>query len=146
MENWNISKAEKIIRHMMLGNDLFSQWLNVQIEHISASKVELSMIVQQSMTNGFGIAHGGIVYSLCDSALAFASNSYGRQAVSIETTISHIKPIAVGDQIQVSTQCDSRSKSLARYTVSAHNHKGQLIALFKGTVFFTGQDWDTTMS
>ena len=57
------------------------------------------MTIREEMTNGFKIAHGGITFSFADSAFAFASNSRGRKAVSIETSISHTKPLKIGDII-----------------------------------------------
>ena len=79
----------KIINTMM-ANDFFSQWLGIKILELKPGSCILTIIVRKDMLNGFGIAHGGITYSLADSALAFASNSKGRKSVSIETSISHL--------------------------------------------------------
>jgi acyl-CoA thioesterase len=74
----------------MFNNDLFSQWLGIERLQQGIGHCKLRMIIRKEMCNGFGIAHGGITYSLADSALAFASNSHGQEALSIETSISHI--------------------------------------------------------
>ena len=62
------------------------------------------MTIRQEMTNGFAIAHGGITYSLADSALAFASNGHGRRAVSVETSISHTVALRTGDVITATAE------------------------------------------
>jgi acyl-CoA thioesterase len=67
-------KPNEIV-HKMFDNDAFSKWLGIVVEEISEGKCVLSMTIRKEMTNGFGIAHGGITYSLADSALAFAANS-----------------------------------------------------------------------
>src|ERR1041384_4028345 len=92
------SKVEKVIDEMM-SKDLFSQWLGIERLAEGPGFCTLKMTVRKEMCNGFNIAHGGISYSLADSALAFASNSHGKQAVSIETSISHIRPLKTGDII-----------------------------------------------
>ena len=91
-----MEKAEKIVNTMING-DAFSQWLGIKVIEISEGKCTLEMTVRDEMTNGFNIAHGGIAYSLADSALAFAANSYGIQSMSIETSISHTKKVESGD-------------------------------------------------
>ena len=74
----------------MLKNDHFSKWLNVNLIEISLGKCKLGLSITKSMLNGFSIAHGGISYSLADSCLAFAANSYGFKCVSIETSIDSV--------------------------------------------------------
>ena len=91
-------KPNEII-NKMFQNDAFSQWLGISIESVSPGSCTLSMTIRKEMTNGFGIAHGGITYSLADSALAFAANSHGRQSVSIDTSINHIETLREGDKI-----------------------------------------------
>ena len=84
--------ATQVVDQMM-GKDLFSQWLGVERLGEGKGWCKLKMTIRPEMCNGFEIAHGGISYSLADSALAFASNSHGRHAVSIETSISHIRAL-----------------------------------------------------
>ena len=78
--------AKKVVDKMMDG-DAFSRWLGIEVLEISEGFCKLQMKVRDEMTNGFAIAHGGIAYSLADSCLAFAANSYGIQDVSVETSI-----------------------------------------------------------
>ena len=81
----------KEIVKQMIENDAFSKWLGLEILELSKGFCKLKMVVRKEMTNGFSIAHGGISYSLADSALAFAANSEGTHSLSIETSISHKK-------------------------------------------------------
>ena len=83
-----MSLSKKVVNKMING-DAFSQWLGIKVLEINEGNCTLEMTVRDEMTNGFNIAHGGIAYSLADSALAFAANSYGVQSMSIETSISH---------------------------------------------------------
>src|SRR5678816_4709885 len=87
----NLLRMNPIVDRMY-NEDYFSQWLGIQRLEEEPGFCILQLEVRPEMTNGFGIAHGAITYALADSALAFASNSHGRKAVSIETSINHIKP------------------------------------------------------
>ena len=135
------SKANHIIDTMMK-KDFFSQWLGIERLEEGEGFCKLKMTVRKEMCNGFEIAHGGITYSLADSALAFASNSHGRQAVSIETIISHLKPLKAGEVIVATAEEKSRSKSIGVYEVRIEKENEQLVALFKGTVFIKEKEWE----
>lgn len=122
--------------------DFFSQWLGVERMEEREGYCRLRMIIRPEMCNGFGIAHGGISYSLADSALAFASNSHGQHAVSIETSISHIKPIKKGDIIIATAEEVSCSNRIGNYLVRVENENQELLALFKGVVFRKDTSWN----
>ena len=132
-------EAKKIIDTMM-ELDYFSQWLGIEVEEISEGKCTLSMIIRKEMLNGFGIAHGGITYSLADSAFAFASNSHGRKAVSIETSISHTISLREGDKIWAVAREESLKNKIGIYFIEVKNEKGEKVALFKGTVYRTDKE------
>ncbi|MCP4443009.1 MAG: hydroxyphenylacetyl-CoA thioesterase PaaI [Aureispira sp.] len=135
-------KAYKIAKEQMYDNDAFSQWLGIEIIELDAGKAVLQMTVRKEMTNGFDIAHGGITYSLADSALAFAANAYGRKSVSVETSISHTIPVKTGDQITATAIEDSLSNKIGIYRIVIKNQENKTVALFKGTVYRTSQEWD----
>jgi len=135
------SKAEKITDRMM-AKDRFSEWLGIEVMDIKEGYCKLKMIIREEMCNGFEIAHGGISFSLADSALAFASNSHGRHALSIETAISHIKPLKTGDTIIATATEKNKSNKIGIYEVRVENEKKELAALFKGTVFRKDSEWD----
>ena len=128
-----LSPAE--IVHKMMENDSMSQWLGIKINSIEAGNVILELQVRSEMKNGFGIAHGGITYALSDTCLAFSANAHGLHAVSIETSISHLKPVKVGDTLTTSVEEISLSKKLGKYQVKIHNQKKDLVSIFSGTMY-----------
>lgn len=136
-----MDKAAHIVRHMM-ENDAFSQWLGIEVVANSAGSAVLKMTVREEMTNGFGIAHGGITYSLADSALAFASNGDGRQSLSIETSIHHIAKVETGETITAAASMISETNKTGIYQIDITNSSGQRVAWFKGTVYRTSKEWN----
>ena len=136
-----MTKATKIIDKMFL-NDPFSLWLGIKRISEKAGDVVLELTVREEMLNGFGIAHGGITYSLADSALAFSSNSYGVQSVSIETSISHTKSVKKGDVLRTKVEEKSLTKKVGIYYITILNQNQEEVALFKGTVYRTGKEWE----
>lgn len=128
----------------MMEKDLFSQWLGVERVEERKGYCKLKMTVRPEMCNGFEIAHGGITYSFADSALAFASNSHGRQAVSIETSISHIQSLKSGDTIIAIAEEKNCSNRIGIYEVRIEKTNGELMALFKGTVFRKDSEWEVS--
>lgn len=135
-----MKSAQEIVQ-LMMDKDAFSQWLGVEILEVKEGYCKLSCIVRDEMLNGFHIAHGGITYSLSDSALAFASNTKGQQCVSIETSISHLRPVNAGDKLDVVCEEMHRSRSYAVYTAMIHNQKEELVSTFKGTVKVSSREW-----
>lgn len=125
----------------MMENDRFSQWLGIVRLEEKAGYCRLQMVVRAEMCNGFGVAHGGITFSFADSALAFASNSRGRHALSIDTSISHMRPLVEDDAIIATAVEKSLGHKTAVYEVTVENASGELVALFKGTVYRKEQDW-----
>lgn len=134
-------KAYKIAKEQMYDNDPYSQWLGIEILDLNAGVAKLQMTVRKEMTNGFGIAHGGITYSLADSALAFASNGHGRQSVSVETSISHTQAVKVGDVLTATASEESLSNKIGVYRIIVTNQNEVTVAIFKGVVYRTSKDW-----
>jgi acyl-CoA thioesterase len=135
------NKARKIIA-MMFENDAFSKWLGIEILNQEPGFVTLQMTVRKEMLNGFDILHGGISYALADSALAFASNGYGRKSVSIETSISHIESCSEDDVLIAETRELSLSEKIGIYEVQVKNQHQKTVALFKGTVYRSTKKWE----
>jgi acyl-CoA thioesterase len=134
-------KTPKDIFDLMYNNDPFSKLLGMQLKEISEGYCKLSMKVTKDMLNGFSIAHGGITYSLADSALAFASNSRGIQSVSIETSINHLSKVVEGDTLTAISEEKNLTGRTALYLIHITNQNNQAVALFKGIVFRTGKEW-----
>jgi len=130
--NWIIDK--------MYNGDAFSQWLGIRRLEEAPGYCVLEMEVRPEMVNGFGIAHGAITYALADSAFAFASNSHGRKAVSIETSINHLKTVYPGDVLTAIAEETSLSNKLALYHIKVLRAE-ELVAHFKGVVFRKEEEW-----
>lgn len=77
------------ITGLMLQHDRFTQWLGIELLAVDKGYCRLQMMIRDEMCNGFGIAHGGICFSVADSALAFASNSHGKKQYPLKR-LSHI--------------------------------------------------------
>ena len=129
------------IVHKMYDNDPFSKWLGIEVDAISKGSCQLSMTIRQEMLNGFGIAHGGITYSIADSALAFAANTHGRQSVSIDTSINHTETLKEGDKIVAIASEESLKNRFGFYKIEIKRND-TIVALFKGTVYRTNKEWE----
>lgn len=125
----------------MMENDSFSKWMEINIQSINKGNCVLGCTIHKDMLNGFDIAHGGITYSLSDSALAFSSNAYGFKCVSIETSISHIRPVFVNDILTVTCEEIHRGKTLGIYSIEIINQENKLVSKFKGTVNISRNEW-----
>ncbi len=134
-------KTPQQIFELMYNNDPFSKLLGMQLIAISEGHCKLEMKVTKDMLNGFSIAHGGIAYSLADSALAFASNSRGIQSVSIETSINHLSKVIEDDILTATSEEKNLTGRTALYLINISNQNNQAVALFKGIVFRTGKEW-----
>ena len=134
-------KSTRIIDAMMK-KDYFSQWLGIERVEEGEGRSVLKMTVRREMLNGFGIAHGGITYSLADSAFAFASNSRGRHAVSIETSISHTEKVKEGDVLTATAVEEKLTYKIANYRITVTNQAGSVVGLFKGIVYRSGKEWE----
>ena len=122
-----MNQSEKIV-DTMYQNDAFSQWLGIEVVEVKDGYCKLNMTVRKEMLNGFQIAHGGIAYSLADSALAFASNSHGRKSLSVETSISHMVSVKEGDSLIAVSNEISLSPKIGIYLISIKNQNEQEVA------------------
>jgi len=133
--------AERVVNGM-LAKDAFSAWLGIEVLEIAPRRSALQMQVRPEMVNGFGVSHGGIVYSLADSALAFACNTHGRVTVAIENSISYPHPAAVGDVLTAVADEESSTSKLGFYRVIVRNQKDEIVSTFRGTVYKTQREHD----
>jgi acyl-CoA thioesterase len=134
-------KAEKIVG-AMYDNDAFSQWMGIKRIHVEEGACTLEMKIRDEMTNGFKLAHGGIIFSFADSALAFACNSLGRHAVSIEASISNLKSVFAGDVITAKAKQLHSTHKVGFYQIDIFNQNEELVGSFKGTVYRSSKEWE----
>ena len=134
-------KSPKEIVQGMLDNDPFSQLLGMEIKALELGFCQLCCPVSKQTTNGFQIAHGGLTYSLADSALAFAANTYGYQCMSIDTQIAHLAKVQLGDTLTATCKEIHRGKTTGVYEVRIENQHQKVVAYFKGTVYISEHLW-----
>ena len=130
--------ATSVVDHMMK-YDLFSQWLGIEVLNITEGYSKIRMTVREEMINGFGIVHGGIAFSLADSAFAFACNNRNNLSVALDTSINFTKPVHVGDVLTAEAKELHNGKSTGLYHITITNQKDHVVALFKGTCFRTNK-------
>ena len=131
--------AKEVVNHLM-ENDLFSKWLGIEILEISDGYSKIKMTVRKEMINGFGILHGGIAFSLADSAFAFACNNRNNLSVALDTSINFIKPVHVDDILIAEAKEIHNGKSTGLYHIFITNQNNHTVAMFKGTCFRTGKN------
>lgn len=130
--------AAAVVDHMMK-HDLFSQWLGIEVLNITEGYSKIRMTIREEMINGFGIVHGGIAFSLADSAFAFACNNRNNLSVALDTSINFTKPVHVGDILTAEAKELHNGKSTGLYHITISNQKDHVVALFKGTCFRTNK-------
>lgn len=131
------NRSPEQILGLMLAKDHFSRWL--QLEDISTTlhSASCSYTVRDEMLNGFGTVHGGILFAASDSALGFVCNAADRLSVAIEVSISYTKAAKPGDRLTVTATEVHSGYRTGVYDIKTHNQDGQLICVFKGTVYRT---------
>ncbi len=127
--------ADKLARACaaeMYSNDPASQALGIEISNVRSGYAEADMTVRADMLNGHGICHGGYVFTLADTAFAFACNTGNEVTVAASANIDFLAPAKVGDQLTAVAEERSRSRRLGVFDVSVRNQAGTLLALFRG--------------
>ncbi len=130
------------IFHKMFDNDPFSRWMGMELVSVGPGACTLRMAVRAEMLNGFGVAHGGITFSLADSAFAFACNSHGRHAVSIHCSIEHARPVVAGDVLTATATEEHLGNSLSNYAITVRNQEGTAVAFFRGVSYRKQGVWE----
>ncbi|MBM4219205.1 MAG: hydroxyphenylacetyl-CoA thioesterase PaaI [Gammaproteobacteria bacterium] len=123
--------AERTVEALWRG-DAASQGLGMQVESSGPGHATLSMRVRPDMVNGHGICHGGLVFTLADSAFAFACNSYGDNTVAAGAAIEFLKRVHEGDVLHAAATERWRAGRAGIYEVEVRNQRGELVALFRG--------------
>lgn len=127
----------KAVVDKMLVTDSFSRWLGIDVTDVAPRRAVARMIVRDEMLNGLGGVHGGIVYSLADSAFSFATNGSGNMCVAIDCTVSYPVGVRVGDTLTATAIEESRTNRLAFCNVTVRNQHDAIVGHFRGTVYRT---------
>lgn len=134
--------AERIASAMM-ARDQFSQGMGMQIVDVRPRTATVRLTVRPDMVNGFGVAHGAVVFALADSAFAFACNTHGKVTVSIENAITYPLAVRPGDELTAIAESESESNRLGYYRAVVRNQKDEVVALFRGTAYKTTTEHDS---
>lgn len=118
-----------------MSKDYCSQWMGIEPILIEEGHCKIKMTVKKEMLNGYGILHGGIAFTFADSAFAFASNSYGRLAVSINGSMSYTKSARIGDVLIAEAKPLNVTHKTANFDVNVMNEAGEIYYYFRGTVY-----------
>lgn len=112
--------------------DNATQRLGMSIDRIAPGEATLSMLVVEAMTNGHGTCHGGYVFTLADSAFAFACNTVDQRSVAQHCAISYLRPARLGDRLTARAVEVVREGRSGLYDVTVSNDAGERVAEFRG--------------
>lgn len=134
----NLTLAHKVADEM-LKLDKHAQYLGMQVKQISPGYAELSLVVREDMVNGLGICHGGVTFSLADTAFAFACNSRNNRTLALNCSITYSAPARSGDVLTAVAQETVLNGKTGVYDVIISNQHMEKIALFRGVSYRTRQ-------
>lgn len=123
--------AEEVARAMW-PKDAASQLLGIRIAAIRPGYARLVMTVRPDMVNGHHVCHGGLIFTLADSAFAYACNSYNKNTVASACHIDFLAPARIGDILEAEAIEQSLSGRTGVYDVTVKNRTGKTVALFRG--------------
>jgi acyl-CoA thioesterase len=123
--------AERVAASMY-ARDRASQAMGIRIADVGPGRAELTMTVRPDMLNGHAICHGGFIFSLADSAFAFACNSYNLTTVASGCAIDFIAPAREADVLTAVARERSASGRTGVYDIEVKNQRGEAIAFFRG--------------
>ena len=115
----------------LLDNDPASKMLGITLKEIDEGSCSVSMLVSQSMTNGYDICHGGFVYTLADTASAFAGATEGETVLSSANQIDYLLPVKLGDELTANARVTCISGKRLFCDVKVQNQDGQVAALMR---------------
>jgi acyl-CoA thioesterase len=127
----------RVVVDHLLRRDAFSQWLGIEVLEARVGYAEVRMTVRDDMVNGFGTSHGGIVFSLADTAFAFAINAVGTLSVAVDCTVSFPVAVRPGDVLTAIGIEESVSTRLSFCAVTVRNQHDTVVGHFRGTGYRT---------
>ena len=121
---------------MKSNEDNFEKLLGINVIEVKDGYAKTSVKVTENHTNFIGIAHGGLIFTLADSAFAKAVNSGERVGVAIQVDINFLKATHEGDILTAEAVKISESQKLGLYHVKVYDERSELIASFSGTAYY----------
>ena len=133
-----MTDAETLARacaEAMFSRDRASQALGMRVEDARPGYSRVSLTIVESMVNGHNIAHGGVTFTLADSAFAFACNSRNEPNVALQASISYVAAVQLGDRLVAEAQEQSSKGRTGVYDIRVTRGDGELVALFRGVCY-----------
>jgi acyl-CoA thioesterase len=130
-------RAARTVVDRMMEADEFSRWLGIEVVDAGVKRAKVRLTVRPEMMNGFGVGHGGVVYSLADSAFAFAVNSGGEITVAVDCTVSYPAAVKAGDVLTAIATEQTSTRRLAFCEVTVRNQEDMVVGHFRGTAYRT---------
>jgi acyl-CoA thioesterase len=116
----------------MWNDDRASRHLGMALDGVAPGTARVSLTITADMANGHGSCHGGYIFTLADSAFAFACNSRNDVAVAQHCSITYVEPVRIGDRLTAAAREVSRRGRGGIYDVEVKNQDGAVVALFRG--------------
>jgi acyl-CoA thioesterase len=116
----------------MYAEDAASKALGIAIDVREAGEAVARMTVRDDMVNGFGLCHGGLLFTLADTAFAFACNGYDDLSFAAAASIDFLRPALLGDELSAVAREDYRGSKSGFYTVEVRNQRDEVVAIFRG--------------
>ena len=135
-----MSKIHPVVQKM-LDTDEMTRWLNVKVIESKEGFCKLQITIRNEMVNGFKIAHGGIAFSLADSAIAFAANAHGRHSVSLSTSIRYLHPVYVDDTLTAEAEVTNLKHKIVNVDANVFNQDGIKVADLQATGYRKSEQW-----
>ena len=132
-------EVAKACADRMWAEDNASQGLGMRIEAVGPGRARLAMEVAERMVNGLGVCHGGFIFTLADSAMAFASNSYNERALAQMGSVTFLRPGRLGETLVADAQERTRAGRTGVYDVRVSGGDGGVVAEFRGHTRGIGQ-------
>lgn len=129
-----------VIANYLLSQDPFSLWMGIEVLEADLGYCKVGCTITNQMCNGFGVTHGGILFSLADTALAFSAATYGKVALAIDNSISFMQKTTAGQKVTASSRILHQSHKIAVFDIKIFKESEELIAHMKGTVYRTSKE------
>ena len=131
-KNTNTQQLAEAVGREMYRKDRTSQFLSISLDEIRPGYARMALTVTEDMVNGHGMCHGGFIFTLADSAFAYACNSHNHNAVASGCSIEFLAPAHVGDMLTAVAEERALAGRSGIYDIDIRNQDGKRIALFRG--------------
>jgi acyl-CoA thioesterase len=132
MKPLDANQLARACAEAMWADDNATRHLGMSLDHVAPGQSTLTMGIQPFMTNGHKTCHGGYIFTLADSAFAFACNTYNQRTVAQHTSMTFLLPAFEGDRLTATARETARTGRSGIYDIEVKNQKGETVALFRG--------------